>query len=136
MADMSTSRPANEHAGSFWDTRVGPYYDELGVQTVAGLTDTELAAQIASNRVLAVTTDDGSLLFPVFQFGPRGESLPALPRITALLRPISDDLWDVALWLHTPTKRFGGMSAVELLHSGRTSEVLRAAERDGGILSY
>jgi hypothetical protein len=136
MADMSTSPPDNEQAGSVWDTRVGPYYDELGVQTVTGLTDTELAAQIASNRVLAVTTGDASLLFPVFQFGPHGELLPALPKIAALLDPISDDLWDVALWLHTPTKRFGGMSAVELLHSGRTREVLSAAERDGQILSY
>jgi hypothetical protein len=136
MADMSTPAPDNEHAESFWDTRVGPYYDELGVQTVTELTDTELAAHIASNGVLAVTTSDASFLFPVFQFGPHGELLPALPEIAALLDPISDDLWDVALWLHTPTKRFSGLSAAELLHSGRTSEVLRAAERDGQILSY
>jgi hypothetical protein len=114
-----------------WDESVGPFLDTAGVLTLTGLAESELIGIIVSRKVLVTTTSDGWALFPNFQFGPKGELLPGLPELVTLLAPISDDAWDIALWLRTTSDDFGGVSAAELLHAGEVERVLAVARRDG-----
>ena len=109
---------------------MGPFYDAAGVRALTRLTPTELASCVAAGDVLEVITSDGAPLYPTFQFGPRGELLPALRILTQILFPTSDDLWDVALWLVTPSAAFDGKNASELLKAGKDEPVLSAAQRD------
>lgn len=118
-----------------WDARVGPFYDERGVRILTGLSAVELASHIASSDILAVVTSDGISLFPDFQFGPHGELLPGMRSVVPLLLPISDDNWDVALWL-CASGEFDKPSAAELLRMGEIDRVLTIAKRDGSTLDY
>ena len=126
----SRSTNATPEDATFWDSRVGPFYDAAGVRALTQLTPTELASRVAAGDVLEVITSDGVPLYPVFQFGPRGEFLPALRILTQILLPTSDDLWDVALWLTTHSDAFNGKNATELLKAGEDEPVLSAARRD------
>jgi len=120
---------------NFWDSRVGPFYDAAGAAALTQKTPSDLALCVAAGDVVEVITSDGVPLYPSFQFGPRGELLPAL-RITAqTLLPISDDSWDVALWLVTPSAAFDGKNATELLKAGEFEHVISAARRDKERLS-
>jgi hypothetical protein len=133
MPSRSTSpTPADE---DFWDSRVGPFYDAAGAAALTRMTPSELALCVAAGDVLEVTTSHGTPLYPSFQFGPRGDLLPALRVVTHALLPISDDLWDVALWLSTPTQAFDGRSAIEILKAGDTDPVVALAHRDARRLT-
>lgn len=118
-----------------WAAAVGPFLDEAGTRGRTGLSSSELGALIVSNDILAVTSSDGVVLVPSFQFGLHGELLPGLRSVTALLRPVCDDNWDLALWLLAPSVDFvGGRSAVELLRDGEVEQVFTIAQRDGRTL--
>ena len=131
----SRSTNATPEDATFWDSRVGPFYDAAGVRALTRLTPTELASCVAAGDVLEVITSDGTPLYPTFQFGPRGELLPALRIVAHTLLPISDDSWDVALWLVTPSAAFDGTNAAELLKAGKDEYVVSAAQRDEERLS-
>ena len=120
---------------NFWDARVGPFYDADGVAKLTGLSAVELASRVQAGDALAVITSDGVLIYPVFQFGAHGLLLPALRTVAEILRPISDDEWDVATWLVTRSDRFGGMSAASVLRAGDVDVVLAAAHRDARMLN-
>lgn len=118
-----------------WDATVGPFLDERGARLLTGLSAVELASHIASSDILVVVTSDGIPLLPAFQFGPHGELLPGMSSVISLLLPISDDNWDVALWLCT-SGDFDGPSAAELLRMGEIEGVLTIAKRDGSTLDH
>jgi hypothetical protein len=120
----------------FWGTSLGPFYDEVGAARAARLSPAQLERTVQAGDVLELRTSDGARLYPVFQFGPHGELLPHVGLVTAILRPICDDLWDAALWLRTPTHRFSGRSAADLLRDGDAVPVFAAARRDGRISTY
>jgi hypothetical protein len=117
-----------------WNSAVGPFFDDDGVRAQLGITQGELDVYVANSDVLMVVTTDDVSLFPVFQFGEHGETLPGLRSVVRLLLPIVDDSWDVALWLNTKSTDFDGLSAAELLRGNEVDRVLRIAERDGSIL--
>jgi hypothetical protein len=91
-----------------WAAAVGPFLDEAGTRRLTGLSSSALGALIVSNDILAVTTSDGAVLMPSFQFGLHGELLPRLRSVAALLRPVCDDSWDLALWLLAPSVDWAG----------------------------
>jgi hypothetical protein len=121
---------ADTEAGNFWDSHVGPFYDADGVLVLLRTTGAALQQMVETDAVLAVTTSDGTLLFPTFQFGPHSKLLPGLQQIAGILRPFSDDNWDIALWLATPVPQFGDRPAADSLHSGDIDIVLSEAQRD------
>jgi hypothetical protein len=123
-----------DDSADFWDSRVGPFLDLAGLHQLTGLDTHEIHARAASGEILEVVTRDQARLYPAFQFGAGGGLLPGLPQVLRYLSPISDDLWDVALWLATPSALFDGLCAADMLQAGDTARVLVAAERDGRIL--
>jgi hypothetical protein len=118
----------------FWDVTVGPFYDAPGLLKWLGVTQQVLQDMTESEMLLSVATAEGDLLYPTFQFGPAGEALPHLAEIVRLLEPITDDNWDKAIWLNTPTTTFDGRTAADSLRDGDAELVLAAAARDGRVL--
>jgi hypothetical protein len=133
---VDSASGASRSGADFWDLRVGPFYDAAGVASLTGLTSVELTLHTETDEVLKVETTDGTALFPSFQFGPRGELLPGLRAVTRSLLPVSDDRWDVAIWLNALTPRFHGRSAAEALRAGDVEAVIALAQRDGRILGH
>jgi hypothetical protein len=119
----------------FWNKRVGPFYERSGALATTELPATAFEGRVDAGEILEVMTSDGAQLYPSFQFGPHGELLPGLRDLIGILLPFSDDLWDVAAWLATPTDRFGGRSAAEALRVGEIDSVLKFARRDIGMWS-
>jgi hypothetical protein len=120
----------------FWIEQIGPFYDANGVRSLTRLSRDDLWARVAANEILVVRAIDGTDLFPSFQFDHDGKLLGSVNEVARLLEPISDSSWDIALWLNTPTRRFGGRTAAEELRVGHVADVLRWAERDGKILDH
>ena len=128
MADAGTDGTSDRD--DFWDERVGPFYDRSGALPLTGLLEVEFKAKVSTDDILEVLTSDGVQLYPSFQFGPLGELLPGLRGLVEILRPLSDDLWDVAIWLATPTERVDGRSAAEVLKAGGLDSVVEIALHD------
>jgi hypothetical protein len=131
-------------SGSRWDNAdgsdtlsgdtIGPFYDEDGLARLLGVKPFELAALQEQKLVLSVHTS-ARTLFPAWQFGARGELLPELPAVRVVLDPVLPNDLTVARWLHTPTPRFDGRTAADLLRSGETATVIAAAMDDAHRLA-
>jgi hypothetical protein len=134
--DLNESDSGEALAGNFLSKKVGPFYDEDGAARVTGLSREELTEHARSNALLEVRTSGGIRRYPTFQFGPHGDPLPFAGQLAAILEPICDDAWDLALWLCTLTRRFEGRSAADLLRDGESDRVFAAARRDANILNY
>lgn len=103
LADrMSALVPAESK--SEWDELIGPFYTTRSLGVALAVTRQRLHQLRAGGRVLATPTGNGTLLYPVFQFGleKRATPLPHLPQVTNVLAPAHMNAWSVALWLHTP----------------------------------
>ncbi|GAB3607089.1 hypothetical protein GCM10027413_24980 [Conyzicola nivalis] len=117
---------------AFWDRKIGPFLDAVGVLNVAALSGEELRVCEEFGDILALpTVGHLDVLYPAFQFGARGELLPGLREVSGALESGAVDSWDIALWLTTVRKSYGGKCAVDLIRAGRTDEVVATALRDG-----
>lgn len=112
---------------AFWDRKVGPFFDDIGVMNVAALTTDELQTSRHFGDILALEVDDHDFLYPTFQFGDRGELLPRLRDVVQVLRPSMSDEWDIALWLRTASNRLDGRSPARLLQLGQAPIAISAA---------
>lgn len=118
----------------FWDSRIGPFLDASGLQQLTGLDRREIDARVAAGEILEVITSDQAHLYPSFQTSAGGGLLPGLAEVMGCLAEISDDRWDVALWLLEPSSRFNGLCAADILRAGDIARVVEAAERDARVL--
>lgn len=77
-----------------------------------------------NGQVIAIRDGNQNLHFPVWQFSPRGGTLPGLKETLALLAPRakSDDLAPVAFFLNK-TARLEGLSPIEALRLGGEDRV-------------
>lgn len=112
---------------AFWDRKIGPFLDADGVQCLSALTADELRLAEQYGDVLSLPSDGGGRLYPSFQFGSRGEFLPGLREVSAILTAVVLDAWDVALWLQTLRDEFQGRPAVDVLRTGLIEPVLVVA---------
>ena len=110
------------------DAAVGPFYDSAGLQVWLEFTADAVLDLVREGRLLAVSTGDGDLLFPTFQFGPDRAFLPRLDEVLKVMRDSDLDGWSIALWLvhHDPQDC---PSAVDLLRTGDADTVLLEAAR-------
>ncbi|MDO8540104.1 MAG: hypothetical protein Q7S40_06635 [Opitutaceae bacterium] len=79
-------------------------------------------------QLISVRDGLGNVLFPVWQFSPRGGALPGLREVLAILRrhPHFDDLLPFTFFLN-PTARLNGRSPVAALRDANVEPVLRLA---------
>ena len=101
-----------------WDAQLGPFYDTAGLTRYLGVSKQALADRVKRRRMLAMTTSDGKVVYPVLQFAGR-DLLSGLPDVLAVFRDVPVDGWTLASWLVSPSPNLDGMSVVEWLRAGR-----------------
>lgn len=126
---------------AYLDRKVGPFFDAVGVQSIAALNADELALAERLFDVISVTANvDGEMdrpdkLYPSFQFGPQGEFLPGLREVAYILWPASrTNGWYLPLWLRTRCEAFEGRTPAEILRVGLLGPVFDQAQEN--IESY
>lgn len=109
--------------------RIGPVYTTAALARWKGISRQALHNAQRQRRVLAFKTADGAWLYPAYQFGPRGEYLPDLPTVLALLDPSGADPTTPILWLNQPHEAWGGQTGAQRMRAGRTADVMPAASQ-------
>ncbi|PPH86334.1 hypothetical protein C5C95_15045 [Rathayibacter sp. AY1B7] len=107
------------------NTQLGAFYTIDRVMTVLGNVSRQAVNErVKSNRLLRVQTSDGKLLFPAFQFQATGGVHPQLSKVLQILLASGEDGWTIAYWLTTPIEQFGGRTALDVIGSRETDEIL------------
>lgn len=108
-----------------WKDLVGPADDTVGTLRTLGISEPELTDLVDRRMLLAVTTSDGKVLFPMFQFDGL-EMLAGLPDVMAVFAGVPVDDWTLASWLLAPSDSLEGLSVVDWLRAGRDPASVRA----------
>lgn len=111
---------------------LGPYYDTGGLRRrLGGVKRQALEGRRRRNTLLAVEADDGSLLYPTWQFTKDFGVVEGLPAVLRELGKVAEDGFSKAVWLTTPQDVLGGRTAAEWLSERGDPERVRvAAESD------
>lgn len=126
---VNAAKASPETGGATFNDLVGPFYDVAGVAHRLHEPIASIKVRTNRNGLLGCTTDDGVLVFPVSQFGPDGAPLTGLARVLSSIFRGTDDPWQVALWLKTPSAQLSGTSPYDALAAGRAETVERLAEQ-------
>jgi hypothetical protein len=106
-----------------WSEHLGPMYDADGVRTLLRITK-----QAVSKRqsLLALTTGNGRVVYPAFQFvGPK--VVDGMAQIRAILPKPLVSPWTVASWLNSPERELDDQKPIDLLRSGVIKPVVEVA---------
>lgn len=112
-----------------WDAQIGPFYDTPGLTTMLGITRQAVADRVRRRRILAVSTRDKRLLYPVFQFDGQ-DTVPHLPELLAAFTDATVDGWAIAAWFTTPAATLMSRTPIDWLRSGEDPEPLRMLALD------
>lgn len=120
---------------------LGPFFSTSGLSRRLGVTRQALDGRITRRTLLALMGDDGSRLYPVFQFigeGAHLKVLPGLPRVLKALAEVDDEPIAIAAWLTAETSGLDeGSSAVEhLRNGGAVEQVLDLVNVDAERLTH
>ncbi|MEO6944775.1 MAG: hypothetical protein ABI053_08695 [Lacisediminihabitans sp.] len=121
--------------GNDLDERVGPFYDAAGLASWKQVSRQAIHRQMQKRRILGLRTSDREIIYPAWQFNTQGTALPLMKDVLDALDPEGRDPWGDALWLRTPSKRWGGRSPAELLRAGKADQVLEVAQGIGRALA-
>lgn len=132
---LARVRAVIQPAPKVLDDHVGPFYDTSGLRSWTGTSRQAIHAKVQRNRLIACQLEDGSWVYPAWQFDNRGTPKPALVHVWRELRgPAEDphaDPWTCALWMRAPHPDLDGMTPVEWIDDGRQAEaVLTLAQHD------
>lgn len=123
-AALSANR-INDRLGAFYTT-------ERARKVLGGISRQAVRERVRNNRLLRVTTADGVVLFPAFQFS-NGVVVPGLQKLLSVLLSGNVEGWTVAYWLTARVQALGDVTALEILASGdsdRIAELHRLAADD------
>ena len=113
-----------------WDRKIGPLYEIEGIAHWLDLKVEEIEKLRVDGHLVSVYDEYGDdFLFPAWQFGLSGKLLPHLKEVVDILEDKlvrSPD--EVALWLATKRKSFGGSTAYHCLRNGEIDRVLNEIE--------
>jgi len=116
-------------AACVWSEHVGPFVDSEGVMTLLGGVSKQAVSQrVRAGRLLALRTESGRLVYPLWQFLD-GEPVDGLAEVldAAGYDPLRKTIaWTLASWLCTEDPELGG-SPRSLLAGGQIDKVLQAA---------
>lgn len=114
--------------GAAWSAAVGPVYTTDTLRHWLGVTRQAVAARAERGTILRLTTDEGDMVYPAFQFDPAKRPLPGLSQVLKVLGGGVADPWTWAAWLNTPDET--GTTNAQRLRAGDLATVLAAAARD------
>ncbi|MDO2384353.1 DUF2384 domain-containing protein [Mycobacterium avium subsp. hominissuis] len=115
-----------------WNGLIGPFYDVAGVARRLDISTDAVQHRARRHQLLGCMTSDGTLVFPTFQIDQDGTVLPGLADILAILSSATDDRWQVALWMTTPSTQLHGRTPVDALKRQETQVVRLLAIRTAG----
>lgn len=75
--------------------------------------------------MLAMTTSDGKVLYPVLQFAGR-DLIAGLADVLGVFRDVPVDGWTLASWLVSPSPDLDGMSVLDWLRVNRKVSAAQA----------
>lgn len=103
--------------------RLGAFYTTDRVRKVlGGISRQAVSERVKNDRLLRVTTADGVVLFPAFQFA-NGAVVPGLQKLLKVLLGTGADGWVVAYWLTARLAQLGETTALDVLASGDTDRI-------------
>lgn len=129
-ATMQAMAEAARRANRLND-RVGPFYSTERVARLLGDISRQAVSERARNhRLLRVTTADGLMVFPAFQFTGTAVRTNLVPLLQILLGSGADP-WTVAYWMTAPQEELGDKTALAVLDSEDEARRLQEiAKRD------
>jgi hypothetical protein len=129
LAELGTAEEIAERmvatvpAPSAWDEILGPFYSTPKLaEILGGVSRQALADRRKRRSLLGLRTEDGAVVYPVFQFNARNEVLPGFREVLQSFDPDDVDDWTLAAWLVASQRSLGGSSIVKWLASGRPRE--------------
>lgn len=112
---------------------VGPCWSPTRVCSALDVTDPGLAARRESGEVLGLSTRDGDVVYPLWQFQRREGRVEVKPALVPLFRALRRfDGWAVAVLLHTPSPELDGQTPLGWLDGGRDPAAVGAL---GGVVA-
>jgi hypothetical protein len=112
--------------------RLGAFYSLNRVaELLGGVGRKAVSERARSHRLLRVTTSDGVMVFPAFQFAHSRVRSNLIPLLEVLLGSGADP-WTVAYWLTSPLDSFNGRTALEVVDFGTDAQrrLINLARRD------
>lgn|GEM_PF-777750 len=98
--------------------QIGPVYRQAALAKLWGCSRQAVFDKIAKRKLLALTTSDGVVLVPAFQFDTKLRPLKGLDSILARLNDDVVDEWTLASWLTAPQESLGKRSVIEEIRDG------------------
>jgi hypothetical protein len=114
---------AAEHilsTSTIWVEKLGAFYDTDGVRALLARDGEPISRQAVNKRkgLLALTTGNGRVVYPAFQFEGR-RLIEGLDEILSALPPSLVSRWTVASWLTSPEVALEGERPIDVLaHDG------------------
>ena len=103
--------------------RLGAFYTTDRVRKVlGGISRQAVSERVKNERLLRVSTADGVILFPRFQFA-NGAVLPGLQKLLKVLLGAGADGWTVSYWLTARLAQLGEVTALDVLASGDADRI-------------
>ncbi len=116
--ELMESRSAD--SGAVWRAFLGPLLSQTEVQQLIGADSAnEVDALVAEQRLLALPTHEGDVVYPAFQFRADGSPYPVVGRVIEILGPVAVTPYTIASWLMSPKPYFRGTSPIHWLEMGR-----------------
>lgn len=127
--DSSLGRRVLRGPQNPWFDNVGFCYTGDAIRRVLGLRADELDVARRDLRILALETEDGVMLYPMWQLR-EGEVINGLHEVLTILRTSVDDPWTWVQWLvFTPPPDDVNRSPIDELRGGKKAQVIRDAEQ-------
>lgn len=112
----------------------GPFYDTPSLRKWLGVTRQALDSRARHGSILALTTGDGTRVYPAWQWRTDKSTVPHLAEVLPPLLAGSHDPWTVALWMSAPVDWGDGREVPAwkwLDENGDPTPVLAEARADG-----
>lgn len=102
---------------------LGPFYTTSALTKWLGVTRQYVFELTKQKRILALTTADRHRVYPAFQFGIRGATLPGLPKAITALSPIVEPR-TIGMWLVTGQPELDGLTPAAWLQDERPTKAV------------
>jgi len=111
------------------DRLTGPFYDTPGLTKWLGVSRQALDDRTKKGTLLMCPLQDGTRVYPAWQFRDNTTTVPHLIEALKILRAGAESPWTVATWLRTPLAKLAGVDPVSWLDRGGEPEAVLAIAR-------
>jgi len=115
-------------AGALWRGQLGPLLDMRQARELLGVSTRQAVHDlIQRHRLLALSTEDGRTLIPLFQFTETGRPDEAVSTIVRIFAEVDATGWTIASWFTTPNPELEQNTPISWVKAGRDLDVAIAA---------